>query len=168
MTLAVAVGVALVAGSMLIAGCSSPVGDEVSKRVDDLEKRVKVLEDKVITRADEGNDVLKSYSDKEDFAAYEKYLGEIEKRVSDAVVATEPSSIPADSASREEAFKKAVEPFDDLSYQLDHLKAAFEAAHANGLVSDSELVELNAYAEKVYGDINMAEENLEISYGITG
>lgn len=161
-------GVALVVGSMLLAGCSSSVGEDVGKRLDDLESRIKVLEDKVVTRAEEGNDVLKTYSDKEDFAAYEKYLSEIEKSVSDAVVATEPGSIPTDADKREAAYNKAIEPFDDLEYELDHLKAAFEAAHSNGTVSDEELVQLNAYAEKIYGDISVAIANLQSSYGIVG
>lgn len=168
LSFAVAVGIALLAGSMLLAGCSSAVGEDVGNRLEDLENRVKVLEDKVITRAEEGNDVLKSFSDKEDYAAYDKYLSEIEKSVSDAVVATEPGSIPTDADKRDKAYNKAVEPFSDLEYELAHLEAAFEAANANGTVSDDQLVQLSAYAEKIYGDINVAIANLRSSYGIAG
>ncbi len=167
MVLVIVLGVTLAAGALALAGCSTPVGEDVSKRVKDLEDRVKVLEDKVITKVEEGHDKDRTYSETENYATYDKYLAEIEKHVSDAVEATAPSSVPTEADKRTEAYDKAVESFEDLEDQLGHLKNAYVAAKANGAISENELTQLNAYAEKIYGDISMAVANLKSTYGIT-
>lgn len=166
MTIVAASAIVLTAGALVLSGCSTAAGEDVAARIDDLEARIKVLEDKVVTVTEEGIEASRKYSDHDDFATYEACLADIEKRVGEAVVATNPDKIPSDQADREGAYARAVKPFDDLEEDIDHLKDAYEAAHENGTVSDEELVELNAYSEKIYGDINMAEENLQDAYGI--
>lgn len=159
--------VALVsAGVFALSGCSSTAGSEVSDRVSSLEARVKALEDKVIAKADDARVENKTYSEAADFVTYERELADFERAVSAAADASTTASVPSDSAQKMLAYNVAVEPLEDLEIKLGELKSAYEAAHANGNVSDHELIELNAYTEKVYADLNMAIENVMIYFGL--
>ncbi len=162
--------VALVAMSAVFAlfatACTSPVGEDVTKRMDDLEGRVKVLEDKLVTKADEGRDTLKTYSDTEDYATYDKYLADLEKRVDDAVVAAGTVSVPSDQDQKMRDFDKAAIPLEDLEEELGHLEDAVESAYANGYLTDDELQTLKAGCENLDAKIDATVDSLRTSFGI--
>lgn len=164
---ALAVVVVLACSFALFAtGCSSPVGQDVSKRMDDLESRVKVLEDKLVTKADEGSAAVKTYSDTEDYATYDKYLSDIDKRVDEASVAAQAVSVPSDNDQKMREFDKAVIPLDNLEEELGHLEDAVEAAYANGYLTDDEYATLKSGGENLDSKIDSAINTVKESFGI--
>lgn len=165
-TALVALAVLACAFALFATGCSSPVGQDVSKRMDDLESRVKILEDKLVTKADEGSAAVKTYSDTEDYATYDKYLSDIDKRVDEAAVAAQAVSVPADSAQKMREFDKAVIPLDSLEEELGHLEDAIEAAYANGYLTDDEYDTLKAGGDNLDTKIDAAVNTVKESFGI--
>lgn len=152
--------------ALFATGCSSPVGQDVSKRVDDLESRVKVLEDKLVTKVDEGSSAVKTYSDTEDYVTYDKYLSDIDKRIDEAAVAAQAVSVPSDDAQKMREFDKAVIPLDNLDEELGHLEDAVEAAYANGYLTDDEYATLKSGCENLDAKIDAAVKTVKESFGI--
>lgn len=160
----------LVAGAaacaLLATGCNSTVGQDISNRMDALEQRVKALEDTAISKVEEGEYAVKTYSDTESYSDYARYLADVEKRVEDASTAAEAAKVPADSDEKARAYDKAVLPLENLEDELGHLKDAYVAAHANGNVTDDELVQLNGQADVIYANIANALTQVKGTFGI--
>lgn len=152
--------------ALIATGCSSTVGQDVSERIDDLESRVKVLEDKLVTKAEEASDAVKTYSDTEDYATYDKYLSDIDKRVDEAARAAQAVSVPADSEQKTRVYDEAVIPLDNLDEELGHLEDAIAAAHANGYLTDDEYYTLKSGGENLAAKIDAAINTVKESFGI--
>lgn len=153
--------------ALFATGCNTTVGQDVANRMDALEQRVKALEDTAITKFEEGDYADKTYSDAEAYADYARYLADVEKRVEDASTAAEAASVPADADEKARAYDKAVIPLENLEDELGHLKDAYVAANANGMVSDDELVQLNGQADVIYANIDNAISQVKTNFGIS-
>lgn len=165
-TALVALVVVGAAFALLATACTSPAGEDVSKRMDDLEGRVKILEDKLVTKADEGRDTLKTYSDTEDYATYDRYLADIEKRIDDAIVAAEQAAPGSNSDQKMREYDKAVIPLEDLEEELSHLEDAVEAAYSSGYLTEDEYQTLKAAGENLDVKIDASIDKVKSNFGV--
>lgn len=165
--LAIVLAVCAAASALLISGCTSTVGEDVTKRLDDLESRVTALEDDVKDKASGNSDsdaTVTTYSDMETYDTYSGYLYDLNKRVNEAVTTSEGVIVPSDSSQCPLAFQNAVAPLRDLEDELDQLEDSFIAASVNGVVTNDELTKLKADADAIEGDIDVAIDSLKARF----
>lgn len=164
---------ALTSAMLLLAtGCSTTLGEEANKRIADLEARIAGLEetikDSLGTMADDGADeARKVYDDAKDYATYDGYLKDLEKRANEAIEKARGASVSSEASDKAGEFRKATVPLREIEDELGHLEDAFVSAHANGLVSSDELAKLEKHAEEVEGKIESSFDELKKTFGLS-